>query len=598
MPRQRSLCSLVSVTLSLLAVSAVFSAPQPRLLRFSAGVEGARVVLWANATPMLRAKTGNIPRTTLEQMATTLNDLALRGLRPDQIEARPGEPGNPNARLVAAGSLLLTIEPKVAQAEASTPTALAQSWARNLKHAFSAPYVTLTPLDALAVPLGETRPVRWGGTATVDLAFTIADAAVAAVKLDPTGRALQVQGLGCGETRLLTTLGEQQWSLPLTVKAWAARTTAEVVAEVTSPPLPADDLRRVLRNAALAGLKPGNGATVALGEPQRQGNSYLLRVQASGRDCFAVDKSVAVSLKTLPAPRQKPRELLVSNSPERIIEPAALLRERLLGASPIRLLWHHVNSAAKPLRFAVRLSNLSDTDSRVHVTDSAMGPHDDEIHVGHTAMTRFMEVSRQGEGYYLSIPARRSFDLYDTRLSPGRIVSGLATLTPDAGSNLMLEVLAEDAWPTEAWFPPVPERLWADPPLTPYRFEAAKTVELEYNAGGAWTFYHIGKDFSTNLQGQKLYGDYGVEYTLRATFGNPTDKPARCEMSLRASGGVARATLLIDGQLIETGLLRGANEQVIHKVTLDPGARQTVTLVTIPESGSNYPITLTMRSWQ
>jgi hypothetical protein len=195
-------------------------------------------------------------------------------------------------------------------------------------------------------------------------------------------------------------------------------------------------------------------------------------------------------------------------------------------------------------------------------------------------------------------------DLYEMRLAPRQIVSGLINVTPliseppATAPNLLLEVVAEDFWPSDAYFMPTPERLLNDPPLTPYRFGAEKSVELNHTVGGPWTFYHIGKEFSVNLQGQKLFGDYGVNYTIRANFKNPTAKPGRCEIWLRASGGVARATLLIDGQLCETGLLRGENEQALFKLDLPPGGQRIVTLVTMPESGSNYPVTLTLRSWQ
>ena len=53
-------------------------------------------------------------------------------------------------------------------------------------------------------------------------------------------------------------------------------------------------------------------------------------------------------------------------------------------------------------------------------------------------------------------------DLYDVAAA-GPIVSGLSTLTPTAGNNLMLEVVAEDVWPTDAYFAPVPARMDIDP---------------------------------------------------------------------------------------------------------------------------------------
>lgn len=596
-------CRRVLASLALLTLAAAprcVAAPAAgtaQFLQFTAVREDGAVALRGNARVLMRFRAGLVAIDRAEQLASRLNALALAGLRPGQVQAKPVA-GAKAAHLLAAGEVLLTVDQRFVTAGQASPLPLAQSWAANLKDLLTTPYVVLEPRSRLQVPLGERRTVRWGGTAATDLTFASQNPEVAAVQLDPSGQPLLVEGRGTGATAISASLGNQEVALPVEVKAWAARVAQSVVAEVTSPPLPADDLRRTLRNAVLSALKPAATATIELGEPRRNSGDYLVEVKASGPDCFDVDDTVRVDVRAVAGPKQRPQELLISNLPERITEPATLLRERLLTASAVRLLWHHVNSGAVPLRFAVRVANLGDAPARLHVTEAAIGPHDDEIHVGHTAMTRFIGLASQGEGYYLNVPAGRILDLYDVRLSPGLIVSGLATLTPSTAGNLLVEVVAENSWPTTAYFQPVPDRLYQDPPLTPYRFEASKSIDLQHEVGGAWTFYHIGKEYSVNLQGQRLYGDYGVSYTIRATFKNPTDKPARCELSLRASGGVARSSVVLDGELLETGLLRGANEEAIYKTDLQPGAEKAVTLVTIPESGSNYPITLTMRSSQ
>ena len=278
------------------------------------------------------------------------------------------------------------------------------------------------------------------------------------------------------------------------------------------------------------------------GEPTPGVGGFELGVSAAGFDLIPCAKTVKVTVSGTTPPVQSARELLVSNLPERIRGPATLLREQLLGTAPVRLLWHHVNNSPGPLRFVVRVVNRSEEPASLHVTESASGPDHDEIFVGHSAMVRFLRLWRQGEGYVLEVPPGRILELYDVRLQPETIVSGLAHLTPLAARNLLVEVAAEGTWPTDAYFAPVPATLREDPPLTPYRFEAERTASVVHEVGGAWTFYHVGRDYSENLQGQKLLGDYGVLYRVQAEFQNPSDREARCEIALRASGGVARAT--------------------------------------------------------
>lgn len=595
---QSEVCILTSGSTRLafclsLLLTAVCLAPASaaQFLQFSAARQGQGSDVLANGKTIIRLRTGG----GAGQICSKLTNLALAGLTPGQVTVKAAKD---SAQLIAAGTVLATVDAKMAAAAKSTPAGLVGNWAANLKSVLSAPYVVLECRATMPVPLGEKRSLKWGGTARTDLTFASLKPAVAALQLDNAKGILYVEGVGLGRGAVEATLDNQQVTIDVEVKAWAVRVQSPVVAEVTSPPLPADDVRRIVRNAALMGMTPAPGATVELGEPHRGGGAYTIQVKASGRDCFDVNTPVKVTLKTVAAPNRRAQEVLVSNAPERILEPATLLRENLVGLAPVRLLWHHVNSSPTALRFSVRVVNRGNKTAKIHVTEAATGPMNDEIYVGHTAMARFVGLMQQGEGYMLSVPAGAMLDLYDTRIPVGGIVSGLARVTPVEAENMMLEVLAENSWPTTAYFAPVPERLLNDPPLTPYRFEAEKTVELEHEVGGAWTFYHVGKEYSTNLQGQKLYGDYGVNYTLKCTFRNPSDKPARGEMHLRASGGVARCTFLLNGALVETGMLRGLNEQVLHKVDLAPGEERSVTLVTIPESGSNYPVTLTMMSRQ
>ncbi|MCE5238305.1 hypothetical protein LLH23_07405 [bacterium] len=553
------------------------------------------VELVAGGKALLRLRPGMAINGGAASLADKLNRLAFAGLKPSKISVRTTSAG---VQIMAAGMPLVTVDKATAQLASSTPAGLAASWATSLKEALVAPYVVLEPRARLQVPLGETRAVRWGGTATVDLTFTAADPAVAGVQLDGKGESLLVQGLGLGSTALTASMPGDSLQLTVEVKAWAVRLAGSAVAEVTSPPLPADDLRRTLRNAVLSVAQPAPGASLQLGEPHGGGGRYEVPVKAAGQDCFEVSLSVPVSLKVSSVSMPTLHQLLVSNLPEKITEPATLLRERLLGRAPVRLLWHHVNKAGRPLRFVTRLVNLGNTTARVHLTESASGPHDDEIFVGHQAMMRFLALVTQGEGYVLRLPPGRMLDLYDVRLPASGIVSGLARITPLEGDNLLLEVLAEDAWPTDAYFPVVPDRLRDDPPLTPYAYEAAKEVSMAYEAGGGWAFYSIGKDFSTNLQGQKLYGDYGVRYTIEIKCKNPTAQAARCLITLRAGGGVARASYFLRGDLTETGLLRPGLEETIDRFELAPGEERTLRLITMPESGSNYPITLTVRGPQ
>lgn len=583
------------VTLSLSSVLFVAAhAPAAQFVTFSTRSVTDGVGVYANGTLLCRTR-GAVPHSFKPaDVARRLTEAALAGLTPAQVKVAVA---NGTAKLLANGQVMLTIDKPTAQAARNTPGALAEAWAAGLRKFLQTPYVVLEPSDRLLVPVGEQRLLKYGGTAAADLSFASLAPELAAVEADRANRTAVVRALAKGTTVVAATLpGVEPLLVTIEAKYRAAYIAGPAVAHVTAPPLPADDLRRVLRNAALTAVRPGPDATIELGEPRPQGAAYALAVRADGPDLLPASGQVTVSLQAVSPPAVPTRELLISNQPERITTPGTLLRERLQGTGATRLLWHHVNSYSSALRYVVRVANRSPEAARLHVIDAITGPASDEIFIGHTAMVRFLQLWGQGEGYFLSVPGGRMVDLYDVRLATSLITSGLMSLTPQEPRDLLVEIAAEDSWPTSAYFAAVPGHLAGAPALTPYRFEAEKTVSLSHEAGGAWTFYHIGKDYSENIQGQKLLGDYGVYYRLSAVFRNPTAEPAKCEIAVRASGGVARATFVLNGQIVETGLLQGAREQVIHKLALQPGEEQALQLRTIPESGSNYPITLILRS--
>lgn len=581
----------LSLCLLLFATAPAFTA---QFVTFSSRSLGDGVGVYANGTLLLRTR-GAVPHSFRPaDVARRLTEAALTGLQPTQVKvvAAKGE-----AKLLANGQVVLTVDKATALAARNTPAALVQTWASGLRRFLQTPYVVLDPSDQLLVPVGEQRLLRYGGTATADLSFASLAAEIAVVQDDRARRVAIVKAVGKGTTLVSATLpGAKPLLVTVEAKYRAAYIAGPGVAQVTAPPLPPDDLRRVLRNAALNAIRPHPEAIIELGEPRSEGGAYALAVRATGADLLPASEEVTVTLQATRPPSTPTRELLVSNEPERITAQGTLLREQLLGTGATRLLWHHVNGHSAALRYVVRVLNRSSEPARLHVIDAITGPASDEIFVGHSAAVKFLQLWGQGEGYYLTVPGERMLDLYDVRLAPGLITSGLMCLTPQQPRDLLLEIAAENSWPMSAYFAVLPPRVSTEPPLTECRFEAEKTVSLTHEAGGPWTFYHIGKDYSENIHGQKLLGDYGVYYRLAATFRNTTAQPTKCEVAVRASGGVARATFLIDGQIVETGLLQGAREQVIHSLWLPAGQQQELQLRTMPESGSNYPVTLILRS--
>jgi hypothetical protein len=124
-----------------------------------------------------------------------------------------------------------------------------------------------------------------------------------------------------------------------------------------------------------------------------------------------------------------------------------------------------------------------------------------------------------------------------------------------------------------------------------------KVIDAVQVVGKAWAFVPIGKAPEDATLHPRLKGDYGVLHDIRVRFDNPEGAAARLEIALRSGGGAARAVVEVDGSLVETGNLDLGMEHVLITEKIAAGTKtRTVRVRMIPQSGSNYPMQLTMRS--
>ena len=71
---------------------------------------------------------------------------------------------------------------------------------------------------------------------------------------------------------------------------------------------------------------------------------------------------------------------------------------------------------------------------------------------------------------------------------------------------------------------------------------------------------------------------------------NPSSKVAQAKLVFNPRGGAATATFLLNDALIELERTEAFVEKEFHTETLEPGQTKTLTLQTIPEGASSYPV--------
>lgn len=595
---RRGLCARTGIAAALLLIGAT-AAPADRLLAFStstgslAGAATAEIHADGVVVMRLRATSAAGLAAKAEAVAARLTALALEGLAPGQLAVT--KRGDEWA-LTGAGQLIATGDAETAAATGLAPQALCESWRARLADVLREPYLTLDPFRSILVPVGERRSVRYGGTLKVTPQVESMSGAIVSATLDAGGRSIILQGATVGTTVVTISFGVVTHALKVEVKRWAARLVTQATARIIGTRLGEPMAGVAALNSVLDAIQAEPGASVRVERRSSTAGGCTLSLRAGGGDFIPVAGDVAVQFAGGLAPIPLPQSLLMSNYPERVIGVGALMRQELACGAPARLMWHHKNYAGRPLVLAVRLVNTGAGEARLRLGWADAGPNPDEIFVGFNAMARYWDTIMPGAGFEARVPAASVFEVVAAPMGPLDVLSGLMDLVADEGSGVYVEVTARDPADRPEGFAHV--RTAGDPlAVTPYAFPATIDDELTYELGGRHGYLSIGREGVVNEHGIALDGSYGVLHRTRVVMRNPSERPARMEIALRAGGGVARAVLRIDNATKHTGLMYATQEDILARYDLEPGASRTVTVQLMPTAGSNLPLTLAVRGF-
>lgn len=291
------------------------------------------------------------------------------------------------------------------------------------------------------------------------------------------------------------------------------------------------------------------------------------------------------------------RALLVSNSPETLPFGKVLFNGVLPAAQTIRLLYHHQNgSTAKHMFIEVTLSNPTRAPLTLWVSGAQSGAGPDELTVGHAAARTFLEAYWDHAGFLLQIPPNTTLPLLVHDLGPLATGSGLVQVRLVAGDRLNLQVIARLEGEVEP--PPLSFASNFDREHQRGSFSGPQIVRaLSYTVGGPPAAMVLGADADLLREsgtGEPLQGNYGVMYTFELQLANPDSTPAPVALVMHADGGHARGIFFVGGHIVDAPIVQPNVPQVLTTLRLAPGTRRSLRIVTMPESGSNYPVRLTL----
>lgn len=378
-----------------------------------------------------------------------------------------------------------------------------------------------------------------------------------------------------------------------------------VPVSVTGGPATLDTLRLAITTAARLMLGVHSSALVTLADTQ----PALVPLDASSAE--TVLAGVTVSVPGLPPashlmrvaltnaiiPWSDADTLLVSNSPETIPFGKVLYLGALTASQTVRLLFHHQNgSKTEHMFLTVSLSNPTRAPAALWVQGAAGPPAQDEVTPGHDAAHSFLDQYLHHAGFLVRLPANTTVPLFVQDLPPFGVASGIAQFSLLDGDRLNVEVSARltgEVEPPTMSYEPDFDRVHQRGAFPRPHIQRS----LSYTVGGPPALMTLADNadlLHAGQGGEPLQGNYGVIYSFNIEAANPTASPATLNLVMHAPGGQARGTFVIGDRVVESPLIQPNAPQVVAAIVLRPQTSRTIRILAMPESGSNYPVRLSL----
>jgi len=465
------------------------------------------------------------------------------------------------------------------------------------------PPVTVSP-EAASVAVGSTVRLQVG-SALGTIAAVAKDPTLVDVGVDQRSQSITLAGKAPGAT-VLTVSDSRGLSrdVPVRVAFYAGSVAPHIKIDITGDPASPDfikeEVARSVRNAAQARA----GAQIVVGPDDVPFSGTLARdriasfdvpVLIQGTQYFEVDASTHVEVENVAVPRISPDSLMVSDYPERLEENGLLFTTDLQYEQPSRFLYFHYNPPGQPdRRIVLRAENQSNEPALVQFISGRGGPSPNEMEVGHAATKAFLVDIVQNQGRLIEIPAKTGINLTEQDMPAGDIVCNLLQLRILSGANVHLTLFAQDAGDN-------PYVAVANSELLQSTHKHARGIysipefhyATQWNVNGDYLEVPIGQiPLPNSMQGETLAGDYGVLQSFVVTLLNPMPSPQQVAIYENPRGGRSTGTYLIDGVLVQSHQVPPFSRYKIRQYVVPARGFVRVTIVTMPEAGSSYPLRL------
>ncbi|MFH1428536.1 MAG: hypothetical protein ABIH39_02215 [Candidatus Margulisiibacteriota bacterium] len=286
----------------------------------------------------------------------------------------------------------------------------------------------------------------------------------------------------------------------------------------------------------------------------------------------------------------------MSNNPEEINSPGIVFKEKIATDESVRFLYYH-KAEKKKLFLFLTVANEQNKPGKLFISKSSGGPDTDSLFAGHVATRRYFKIRKNQEGILITLDPGETVDVFKQLIKPYQTVSGFFSLH-NMGEELTIKMVAicQELGSEGSFF----QQQKVSEQCRGGVFNTAK-FDLNYTFNKYQTdkIFRIGdgpKIFDI-YTGKYLKGNYGVMYNINLFLDNRYNNESRnIELLLITGGGMARGNFQIQDRIYETELLKSREEEsLIKKIELFPNEFRRITIKTMPQPGSFYPVNLLVR---
>ena len=515
------------------------------------------------------------------------------------------------ARLLAGGVVIAIAGTSDAKASGTAkPSDLAKRWESALVAALKLPGLTVG-IETLVIPPGVTKVLKIGGVAKGSLEIGRAKGEQSPVSAVVQGGTVTVRSSELGKDIITLRRGGAEVLVTVSVLPYAARLVDPAPVEVTGSGPTSYRLGTLVSQNGLNALKPTPGALVSLINPvrpvksPRTGKSLKseVMVEARGKDMIPVRIGIDVPIVHRALVAGPSEHLLFSNNPENVISYGQLYHARLRTGGN-RVVFHHQNDLKESFVGLVELINDSDDPSQVVWIGGEPGPMVDPVYVGYQAVSQHWGNLLNRNGLVVTVPPKSRLPILMPQVKSTHTVSGIMELRTVSGPEPILRITAsksrQDSGISAALVPvPVTDAIIANvmKPVAYVYPNPNKQIKARHVVGKGYAFVKIGNKPIAGIEGTPpLLGNYGVVYDIEVEVENPQATSANVDFVFEPTAGLTGFVFSIDGRKVQLARTNQPAESRLARIRLAPHEVRKVRVRTIPLSGSNYPVQLTVKS--